>query len=153
MSFLLHKSSFSGWFFQFLKFDHHRFWASWASIANWKMKWNWELHWHGLGLADFTKSGTFSFKSVLSHCGWSFFPFLFLILIEFFKGFQMRYHLFLNSVWKVVKLLKMISPKSAVRRYMSGSVKLPCNFQDFLWFFRVLMKSFEFLWVSSSRFL
>ena len=51
-------------------------------------------------------------------------PFSFLILKEFYKGFQMRYHLFLNSVWKVVKLLKIISPKSAVRRYMSTSVDI-----------------------------
>ena len=69
-----------------------------------------------------TKSGTFSFKSVLSNCEWSFSPFSFLILKKFYKGFQMRYHLSLNSVWKVVKLLKTISPKSAIQRYMSSSV-------------------------------
>ena len=57
------------------------------------------------------------------------YPLSLLIIKEFYKGFQMRYHLILNSVWKVVKLLKMISPKSAVRRYMSTSVlvcPLPC---------------------------
>ena len=42
------------------------------------------------------------------------FPFLFLILKGFYKGFQMRYHLFFNSNGKAVKTIKMFFWKSAV---------------------------------------
>ena len=41
-------------------------------------------------------------------------PFLFLILKGFYKGFQMRYHLFFNSNGKAVKTIKMFFWKSAV---------------------------------------
>ena len=50
------------------------------------------------------------------------FPFLFLILKGFYKGFQMRYHLFFNSNGKAVKTIKMFFWKSAMWYIMSMSV-------------------------------
>ena len=50
------------------------------------------------------------------------FPFLFLILKGFCKGFQMRYHLFFNSNGKAVKTIKIFSWKSAMWYIMSMSV-------------------------------
>ena len=62
------------------------------------------------------------------------FPFSFLILKKFYKGFQMRYRLFFNLNGKAVKTIKTFFPESGVRYNMSGSV--------YTWF---LTSKFEFL--------
>ena len=49
-------------------------------------------------------------------------PIFFLILIALCQGFQMIYYLFLNSISKMVKTIKVFSRKVAVPRYMSTSL-------------------------------
>ena len=51
-------------------------------------------------------------------------PNSFLILKALSQGFQMRYHLFLNSFRKVVKIAKVFSTKLAVPIYISTSLWL-----------------------------
>ena len=68
---------------------------------------------HSLSKLVWIKKGFFIWTS-FDRLWMEIFPFLFLILKGFYKGFQMRYHLFFNSNGKAVKTIKMFFWKSAV---------------------------------------
>ena len=50
-------------------------------------------------------------------------PHFFLILKALYQGFQIRYHLFLNSIRKMIKTTKVFSRKLAVKFQLSNTVK------------------------------
>ena len=68
---------------------------------------------HSLSKLVWIKRGFF-IRTSFDRLWMEIFPFLFLILKGFYKGFQMRYHLFFNSNGKAVKTIKMFFWKSAV---------------------------------------
>ena len=76
---------------------------------------------HSLSKLVWIKRGFF-IRTSFDRLWMEIFPFLFLILKGFYKGFQMRYHLFFNSNGKAVKTIKMFFWKSAMWYIMSMSV-------------------------------
>ena len=78
---------------------------------------------HSLSKLVWIKRGFF-IRTSFDRLWMEIFPFLFLILKGFYKGFQMRYHLFFNSNGKAVKTIKMFFWKSAMWYIMSMSVGL-----------------------------
>ena len=79
---------------------------------------------HSLSKLVWIKRGFF-IRTSFDRLWMEIFPFLFLILKGFYKGFQMRYHLFFNSNGKAVKTIKMFFWKSAVCNQELVSV---CNY-------------------------
>ena len=78
---------------------------------------------HSLSKLVWIKRGFF-IRTSFDRLWMEIFPFLFLILKGFYKGFQMRYHLFFNSNGKAVKTIKMFFWKSAMWYIMSMSVAM-----------------------------